>query len=424
MTNLPRRRAAVHPRIILLWAVIFILVNIGLYSIAPWILPVRVIEGPFVQQATETSAIIVCYTTRAAALTLQVEGGKANPLPQTEPTRHAFKLEGLQPGNRYPYRILAGDRLLTKDELRANRAANQSFRFIVFGDSGRGTREQYALAGDIARADPHMILHTGDLVYPSGDRSDYNERFFAPYRNLIGKIPFWTSLGNHDVGKPSFGEPYRSVFELPLNGPAGVQAENNYWFDYGPARFIIFDSNVDQETLATKIAPWIFATFASAPPDRARWRFVCFHHPPYTAGKYAPGDGRIRAAIVPVLDAAGVDMVFNGHDHMYARTHPLRAGEIVKAGEGPVYIISGAGGAQLYEAQPESQRPPLLAILNNGIHSFTQVDVEGDVLNIRQIALGGKLLDEFHVSKSPTTAPSATTQISTPSSQPASAPSP
>src|SRR5437762_6985462 len=44
---------------------------------------------------------------------------------------------------------------------------------------------------------------------------------------------------------------------------------------------------------------------------------------------------RVRARFTPELDRGGIDVVFQGHDHFYERTKPLRALEQVQAGEGP-----------------------------------------------------------------------------------------
>jgi len=70
--------------------------------------------------------------------------------------------------------------------------------------------------------------------------------------------------------------------------------------------------------------------------------FVFAHSPLLTSSWYHPathGADQLRA----LLEAYGVDIYFNGHNHAYERTHPVR-GDAVDY-EGTVYITTGSAGA-------------------------------------------------------------------------------
>lgn len=374
------------------WAVGLALAAVGLYAASPWLLPISIVEGPMVQLAGEHSARVVYYTTRGGDTRLEytVAGQKREAAIQRDGWRCDAALVDLPPGSAVPYRISGEGRTLADETLHTARPADAPFSFIVFGDSGRGTREQFVLARRMAPLEPDLVVHTGDLIYPGGERRHFRERFFRPYADLLARVGFWPSLGNHDVGKPDFGAPYREVFDLPENGPEGLTPEDNYWFDYAGARFVIVDSNLDEATLRERVSPWLTRTFEGW----SGWRFVVFHHPPYTCGKYGPDPG-ITRGLLPAIEAANVDVVFNGHDHLYERTYPLRKGKVVPTGEGTTYIVSGSGGAKLYAAKPPEERPPYIATLNDRVHSFTHVEIEGDALRARQIDLNGNVLDEW-----------------------------
>jgi predicted phosphodiesterase len=384
----------VHPRVILLGAVVAVLVAIALYAAAPWILPVRIYEGPLVQMSTTDGVTVVWYTTRPAECTVFVNGAgqQRNAVAETDGRRNRVRVAGLLPGTTYAYEIRVGKRALTSDLVfHTVRASGERFTFVVFGDSGLGTRAQYLLAAEMAAAQPpaDLLVHVGDLVYGRGDRRLYEERFFAPYRHLLAQVNFWPCVGNHDVDETGNAAAYQEVFEVPANGPPGLAEKQNYWFDYAAGRFAVIDSNVDEATLRDQVAPWLTGVMAAS---GARWRFVVFHHPPYTGGRYAP-DERIQRALVPAIEAAGVDVVFNGHDHNYQRSYPLLGGHPVEPGNGVVYVVTGAGGAELYPAR--QPRPEFVAALDDQHHSFTQVVVDGDTLRLRQIASGGAVFDEF-----------------------------
>jgi hypothetical protein len=386
---------------VLFWCVVLFVVAAGLYWIAPWILPVRVVEGPMVQQAGPDGVTLVWFTSRPAATTLAVEvDGQTRTFPSPPAgRRHRVRVDGLAPGQLYNYRILAGPRtLVERVAFQTNKPADHRFTFLVFGDSGRASRVQFRLAGEMARLKPvpDLLVHTGDMVYPDGARVRYPDRFFAPYRELLARVAFWPCLGNHDVTKDGRAEAYAEVFDVPTNGPAGATPRHNYWFDYASARFVVIDSNFETASdalLGQTIAPWVVQTFSAPGP---RWRFVVLHHPPFSAGKYAP-DERLQRTLVPAFEQVGVDVVFCGHDHNYQRFQPLRGGVATPAEEGGVvYVVTGAGGARLYDLRPRDQRPPTLAFAADQLHSFTQATIEDDTLTLRQFAVDTpRPIDEF-----------------------------
>jgi len=263
------------------------------------------------------------------------------------------------------------------------------FRFAVFGDSGTGSRAQLLVAKQVVRAQPQLVIHTGDLVYYDGAWGDYPSKFYEPYAALIGSVPFMPVVGNHDL-RTADGAPFRRAFALPQNGPDLPYPEHTYWFDYGDARFVAIDTNASAETLAEKVAPWLGGVLADC---RRRWKFVYLHHPPYTGCEKRGPNRKVQRALVPVFESAGVDIVFAGHNHLYERTHPLLRGRIVPAGQGVVYVVTGAGGASRYA---ESETPPAyIAAYEDRLFSFTLVMLEGSTLRLRQISDAGKVIDEW-----------------------------
>ncbi|MCZ2400705.1 MAG: metallophosphoesterase [Phycisphaerae bacterium] len=401
---------------VLLGAAAFVLAGLGLYQVSPWLLPLAVAEGPMVQQAGPHSVRIVWYLSRPDESGFRLKDAVASVTTLQQGRRWSARVEGLEPGREYAYEILDGDQVIATHAFRTERPVQEPFSFVVFGDSGKGTKAQFQVAAQMAALAPDFMVHTGDVVYPDGSRGRYRKRFFDPYRELLPSVAFWPCLGNHDVSLPG-AEAYHEIFELPENGPPDQPAEQNYWFDYGQARFVVLNSNLPEAELSASVAPWLAQALKGAPP----WRFAVFHHPPYTAGSHKPS-GALQRVIVPVLEAGGIDIVFNGHDHMYQRTEPLLAGQPAAAASaddaaalvapgsdgatvrGIVYIVSGAGGARLYDLAPADRRPAYFAALDNSVHSFTHVRIDGSTLHLRQIAADGRVLDEWSLTKTPTEA--------------------
>ena len=170
-----------------------------------------------------------------------------------------------------------------------------------------------------------LVITTGDNIYPDGAREYFRRKFFVPYDCLFDDgVEFHASLGNHDFmtdrGRPQIEEP---AFGMP---------KRNYVLRVQGVRFIVADSNtLDREWLAEALRP--------RPADR--WTVVVFHHPVYSPGSHpergsTPG---YRPGLPRLFRERGVDLVLNGHDHLYAATKPLRKIR---------YVVTGGGGASLY----------------------------------------------------------------------------
>lgn len=362
-----------------------------LYLIWPSLLPVRLLEGPMVQQSSTTGANIVWTLSRPAECDVQLNGDAADLVVTADKARCVAAIRGLEPNQKYAYFIRTqgmNPKLFSDGIFRTDKPADAAFRFVVFGDSGKGFFAQYELATLMKKEEPDFLLHTGDLIYGGGERDRYPNRFFGPYHEMLAEITFWPCVGNHDVKNV---ESIEGVFDAPENGPADLQPEHNYWFDYGDARIVVIDSTLKGEDLETKVGPWLDSVFAES--DKT-WRIVSFHHPPYTAGNHKPNE-RVQKHLVPALERNRVDIVFNGHDHLYERTVPLRGGAEASRDDGIVYVVTGGGGARMYSMVPESERPAYLAASYDGAHSFTVVDIDEGGLHLRQIALGGDVVDEY-----------------------------
>ena len=248
-------------------------------------------------------------------------------------------------------------------------------RVWLIGDSGTGgddEREDHAgealqvLAGleaYVARdGEPvDVFIMLGDNAYSVGSEPNYQQAVFEVYSKLLKNVSVWSTIGNHEMGLgttlpiPGFSQsadpdsyitatgeapsrmPYLDIFSLPTNGEAGgvpSGTEQYYSFDYGNVHFISLDSQLsarDPDQLAAMKA-WVMDDLASNESD---WTIVFFHHPPYSKGANHDSDDTeklggfdmpqqyMREEFVPVFDAYGVDVVYNGHSHSYERSYYL-----------------------------------------------------------------------------------------------------
>lgn len=349
-------------------------------------------RGPYLQWATTNSIYIVWNTDKAASSIVEYSEGTATRLPQgagrrrvvstTKVMRHIVKLTGLRAGTRYTYLIGSNGRRLQAGTFQTAKPAGQPFSFAIWGDSGTGSTAQKQLAAQINRQRPDFLVHTGDLIYNRGEQSNYNRYFFDIYRSTLARVPFYGSLGNHDVGTAN-GQPFLDNFVLPRNGPPGQTPERNYSFDYGNAHFVVIDSNLNEANLRRDIVPWVERDVHNS---RALWKFAVFHHPPYSSGGHGDEPRTLRA-LTPLFRRLKFDAVFNGHNHVYERFHKIG---------GVVYIVTGAGGAGRY---PRREHRATTAVFNNSDWSFTRIDINGRTLHGRQITRAGKVIDDWKLQK-------------------------
>lgn len=382
-----------------------------------------------------------------------------------EPHRiYAAELRKLDPGQSYAYRVRLNGNPVFESTALARKSAAMPYRFVVFGDCGQNTPAQKKVAYQTYRAKPDFVAITGDIVYGRGRISEYRLKYFPIYNSdedsaalgapLIRSTLFVSSPGNHDVGGSDLaqnpdGLAYFLYWAQPLNGPSlprmdprtpqalGSEeqtrpflkaAANQYprmasfSFDYGNSHWTVLDSNRYADWSSPEMSAWLKNDLAAA--RSARWRFVIFHHPGINSSKAHFNDQWMRL-LAPVFEEGKVDIVFAGHVHNYQRSHPLRfapAGELAWRGivdgrftldksydgekntspKGVIYVITGAGGAGLYN--PEQEAVPttwqdFTSRFKSNVNSFTLADVDGGRMTIRQVDANGKELDKFTISK-------------------------
>ena len=89
---------------------------------------------------------------------------------------------------------------------------------------------------------------------------------------------------------------------------------------------------------------------ANSHSSTAKCTLAYWHHPLFTSGPSAGSNGLMRP-IWDVLYKYGVDVVVNGHDHLYERYFPQDP-TAIRGPAGITEYIVGTGGAPLYEFGP------------------------------------------------------------------------
>ena len=203
-------------------------------------------------------------------------------------------------------------------------------RFAAIGDYGSGFVSQQLVADRMCEwREEHgfrLVITTGDNIYPDGALEHFQQKFFTPYDCLLrDEVRFRASLGNHD----HLTRRGRDIMEEPAFG----MPSRNYVIRTRGVRFVVADSTeMDRE--------WLSEATRARPDDR--WTIVVFHHPVYTAGTYKASAAGLRPELPRLFQERGVDLVLNGHDHLYFASKSLRKIR---------YVVTGGGGATLYRCR-------------------------------------------------------------------------
>ncbi len=203
------------------------------------------------------------------------------------------------------------------------------------------TRGNYPLWGQMLQkawmlAAPDLILFSGDAVTFGTFQSEWDD-YFTQAEPVLRRVPMLIAHGNHDLNAVNFF----SQFAMPGD-------EAYYGIDYGPMHLTVAnDTPSPVSDLQTIGAAFLEKDFTVS--ESATWKFLLHHRPMYSAAVAHGGDMTILKSWGPIVDQHKIDMVFNGHDHNYERTKPMRA-ELVKStpAEGTTYVVAGSAGAPLY----------------------------------------------------------------------------
>ncbi|GMR16634.1 MAG: hypothetical protein BMS9Abin31_0990 [Gammaproteobacteria bacterium] len=256
---------------------------------------------------------------------------------------HEIRLSGLMPATKYFYS--AGDGVKSnfngndfwfKTAPLAKTDSQKSVRFWVTGDQGYPNIIQTQVRDAMLawlKQNPRSSnklpaldfwLTTGDNAYRSGSNEQFQAGFFAPYKTILRNTPVWPVYGNHDSRRWVFFD----IFSFPAKAESGGVAsgsEHYYSFDYANIHFVMLDTQDSSLDIDGKMLSWLKRDLQQT---KQQWLITFFHHPPYTKGTHdsdnkSDSGGRlqkVRENILPILERAGVDLVFSGHSHMYERS--------------------------------------------------------------------------------------------------------
>lgn len=372
----------------------------------------------------DTTLTQVLYGTDEAAVAaadgagegVAIQSGHAMSYSDNSLRIHEVHVCGLTAGTRYFYKVGgAGHWSEVFDVATApTLGTTESYTFAVSGDS----RNEPTIWAETQRAIQTQAVDfqvfSGDAVVLGPLQAEWNAFFEAEFdgvsvQDVIARTPFMPANGNHD----GLATNYLAQFALPQEVSDGEHGNGEEWysFNYGNAHFVVLNDTTQGSTIEGTEATWLRADLAAVDRSVTPWIFVVHHVPPYTCATAHSSDLTLRAAWQPILDEARVDFVFNGHNHNYERSKPIRGfasggteGEIQATAtngvpvnnSGTVYVVAAGAGAPLYGVDPASSAFTQVA---ESVRNYLIVRIEGRTMHYTAYRLDGTVLDQFDYTK-------------------------
>jgi hypothetical protein len=379
-------------------------------------------------------------------------------------TEHTILIDSLTANRAYYYRVKTGTTTLSDSTYFFKTApavgSSEKFRFWSLGDMYPGVTQERVYEAFLkynGATYTNFLMTVGDNTYNGGSDGGFQSNFFDVYQKgtFLRQSPLFMGIGNHDYGGyphvqdwPEMG--YYQIFNLPAKGELGgvpSGSEAYYSFDYGNVHFVSLDSFArgrDEKLLTDPGSEQMAWLIKDLQNTKQRWKIVYFHHPPYTKGTY---DSDVwanltqpRLAVTPILEKYGVDVVLNGHSHVYERSKPIKGFTGVasefnpavhftqtssgkynasanscpylfttnQASNGVIYVVNGVGGAT--GAMRANAPHPVMETSQPGIGGSMIFDIEGGRLDAKFLTENGAITDQFTIFKDLTvTDPAAVT---------------
>ena len=265
-----------------------------------------------------------------------------------------------------------------------------------------------AVLSSIGASDVAWVAHLGDMSYQSGAGI---EQQWCNYVKARVSQPFQLVPGNHEAQN---GDGLFSRYAACLPDRVGVQGDygrGQWWVDSGPVRYIGISPNIAlpsgnrQYAAGSSERAWLDNVIQQG-KAAGQWVIVGMHIPCLTVGIH--GCERDKTLDGDLI-AQGVDLVVQGHDHNYSRSHQItQLAKVVDSdnaytkGRGTVFAVVGNGG---HKPREITGCPAMWAACSGtnspdgGTTGWLRIDATGSTLTARLVATSGPLTDSWTITR-------------------------
>ncbi len=385
----------------------------------------------------DESQVIFVWYNQTATPDSMVFGGQhyvaaTEPASQDGYTINRVVVNNLQPNTDYTYYIENGEDATQAYSYSTGDFTSNALDIAVVGDPQIGSSGDNESDTNGWNETLDTITTDGvdyDFLFSLGDQIDtyYNgengDAVEAEYDGFLSSdkltgLPLATLVGNHDNGSNAslytdhFAHPNVSSYGEGLGTGTG-----DYYFTYNDVLFMVL--NTSNLSIAEHKA-FMEETLANH-GDEAKWTIVAFHKSIYSVASHVTESDivTLRNGLAPIFTDLDIDLVIQGHDHVYARSYMMggadgMTAQITDEGnrdmltgqesftnpDGVMYVTFNSGsGSKNYKITSEAFPYTDVQYQNNG-RSYSHLSVDGDSLTVTTYNLeNGTVTDTFTINK-------------------------
>ncbi len=249
-----------------------------------------------------------------------------------------------------------------------------------------------------ANPDISFCLTGGDNTNSGQMPEEWNSMLAAP---VFRTLPTAFAIGNHDKKGEMQKFYVNNPNEYPMRTPS--KTGKDFWFRYGEVLFLFIDS-----TNGNGLDHLNFIKGAVNQNLDAKWRVGILHHDIYgpTPSFVDLDHNLVKLINTTLIDRAGLDVLLNGHSHIYGRSHHLTGGKITDWAfdkesvdpKGTVYISMSAVNNVASSAAPWANTWTAKRA-NDAETIYSTFEVKGDSLIYKAFYYSGRQADEYTITK-------------------------
>ena len=308
---------------------------------------------------------------------------------------------GLEPDTLYAYQLTNGGE--ESEIYTFTTGDSDAFSFAYVGDPQIGASGSVAsdtdgwddtlniVAENEQFSDVSFMLSAGDQVNSASSETQYDG--YLNHDALLN-LPVATVIGNHDASSDAYGEHFNVANESTEYG-ASTQAGGDSYFVYNNVLFLVLNSN---DASAAEHKEFMETAIEATKDQDIQWKVVTFHHSIFTVAShssdsYITDPNGFKNTMAPIFKELDIDVVLQGHDHVYCRTYMMdgltpitesdkyeygngadQAPTAVNDPDGILYVTANSGsGSKTYDIKTNVEFP------------FSAVDNQEHVPNVSKI---------------------------------------
>ena len=298
----------------------------------------QVTRQPYLQDLTPTSVVIRWQTgvlTPGKVFCGQLVSSLTRNIiePNGGGIYHEVTVDSLTPGTKYYYSVTSATKG-SEDQYfitSPKPGTVKPLRIWVISDFGQTSSSQNdKRLATVAqwKAFNNNSYHS-DFMLSLGDQTQddaiyqLQHNFFNQIENVVKMSPLFTAIGNHDYHDSIYN--YKRTFTVPVHGEAGgvpSGTKQYYSFDYSNVHIVVLCTEIEDAAGYKTQTEWLKKDLEN---NRQEWLIACMHRPFHSGGHHKSDTDesmiRNRKNWLTLLEDHGVDLVLQGHNHVYERSY-------------------------------------------------------------------------------------------------------